>query len=131
MSETIGARTINKVENLKAGVNINVQDKDGNTPLMLAISPEVNIVKSLLAYRPDFHIKNNKGQTVFDINQALFANPMEETFVGHAEPPELQKMTAYRFENFLEVYNIFKNHDDMKLFKKEIVSKNVNKNNIL
>lgn len=63
---------------IDAGANPNAQDNDGWTPLMDAlhhpqVSMRMNVVRGLMA-KTDLTIKNNKGQTAYDIaknNQAF------------------------------------------------------------
>jgi ankyrin repeat protein len=48
---------------LKAGLNVNAQDKRGNTPAMVAcFFNKPNILKTLIAAKADLTIKNNEGK---------------------------------------------------------------------
>lgn len=48
---------------IKAGLDVNVKDQRGNTPLMVAcFFNKPNIVKSLVAAKADLTIKNNEGK---------------------------------------------------------------------
>lgn len=54
---------------LDAGANINAQDVRGMTPLMLAVAtdhPNRDIIKLLVAKRPDTKIKSKAGETALD-----------------------------------------------------------------
>ncbi len=50
---------------LKAGVNLNYQDKEGETVLFDACTwKKIEIMKMLLEHKPDLKIKNKKGESV-------------------------------------------------------------------
>ena len=56
-------------------VDMNAQDIDGNTALMhAAASGQKMLVKSVLAGEPDMEMKNNKGQTAYDIAKEFKLN---------------------------------------------------------
>lgn len=53
---------------LDAGINVNAQNEDGDTPLLLAILyKEFNIIPLLLSYKADPKIKNNAQISAFDV----------------------------------------------------------------
>ena len=61
-------------ELMQAGANINVQDKNGNTPLMNVVSNFGNIpfvitgmLTTILQFNPSLNLRNKEGKTVFDI----------------------------------------------------------------
>lgn len=46
------------------GININAQDSDGNTPIMICIMHRhLDVFNILVTYEPDLHIQNKNGQT--------------------------------------------------------------------
>src|SRR5574343_355343 len=52
---------------LRAGVNPNIQDSDGNTPLILAVRyGQINATKELLRFCADTTIVNNSGYSVYN-----------------------------------------------------------------
>lgn len=56
---------------LKNGANINAKNKDGNTPLHLAlILSNEYIIEQLLIKGADITIKNNKGQTAIELAES-------------------------------------------------------------
>lgn len=53
---------------IKAGLNINIQDQRGNTPLMVAcFFNKPRIVQALVKANADKNIKNNEGKDVFTL----------------------------------------------------------------
>ena len=53
---------------LKTGVQVNVKDKNGNTPLHLAAQNEhLQVVKLLIKNGADVNIKNKKNQTPLNV----------------------------------------------------------------
>ena len=53
---------------IKAGVELNVRDSDGNTPLLIACQQsDEKTVRYLLKAGADFTITNNKGKTAMDL----------------------------------------------------------------
>ena len=53
---------------IKAGAELNVQDSDGNTPLLLACkNSNEKVVRYLLRSGADAAIQNNKGETAMDL----------------------------------------------------------------
>jgi hypothetical protein len=59
---------LNEVERLlDEGVNINIQDDDGFTPLIIAIvNKDIDLVELLIEKGADVSIKDNDGKDVFD-----------------------------------------------------------------
>ncbi|RGP72618.1 hypothetical protein FLONG3_6626 [Fusarium longipes] len=54
-----------------AGANLDVQDNSGLTPLMLAVHlRHVAKTRALLLHGADRHVRNDKGWSAFDLNQA-------------------------------------------------------------
>lgn len=61
------------------GAKVNVVNDDGNTPLHCAVATEdVKLVTLLLKYHADPNIKNNKGETAYDIARTLEYADIEE-----------------------------------------------------
>ena len=52
---------------LQEGANINLSDKKGITPLLLAIKRKANIsiINTLLSFQPNIYLNDNKGRTIF------------------------------------------------------------------
>ena len=65
----------------KGTVNINSQDKQGNTALMMAADQDrVETVKILCQYGADSQVKNKKNKSVYDIISVRFSKQDPETF---------------------------------------------------
>ncbi|WCJ60976.1 ankyrin repeat domain-containing protein [Fontisphaera persica] len=65
-------------ELLAAGADINLASKDGETPLMMAVSrgdDSVGLVKYLIDKGADINRKDNSGRTVIDLANALPPKP--------------------------------------------------------
>ena len=53
---------------IKAGAELNVQDREGNTPLLIACRyGNEKVVRYLIKSGADITLKNNKGETAMDI----------------------------------------------------------------
>ena len=68
---------------LEEGANVNIQDRNGNTPLHTSvdctnIADELKIPKLLVKKGVDIKAKNNKAETPFDIAKKRF----NESFLG-------------------------------------------------
>lgn len=65
---------------IEKGANVDIQDADGNTPLILAAQNRNYVVlKMLLEAKADVHIKNTAGKTLFDyLDNPVFIQQVKE-----------------------------------------------------
>ena len=77
--------TVGDVEKklVKAGAELNAQDSDGNTPLLLACAhADEKTVRYLLKSGADASIQNNAGKTAMDLCAARGFNSAIELMMG-------------------------------------------------
>ncbi len=59
-------------ELLKAGSNVNVQNKDGSTPLMIAVKyGNLPIIREILKYNPNLNLASKNGRTALNIAKEI------------------------------------------------------------
>lgn len=83
-------------------LNINQQDKDGNTPFHLAsIHKRKHFLETGLPLRPNLQVKNNKGQTVIEIlqNNGLYDDEdirdLVDAIIGEEDQEETWKSLEF------------------------------------
>ena len=71
--EAIRQRNVTAVEDfLRNGADVNVIDKNEETPLMKAVmSDSIELVRLIVKYKPDIFRKNNLGLTAMDLTQDM------------------------------------------------------------
>jgi hypothetical protein len=81
---------------LDLGANINVQNMDGNTPLLLALMTYRDLViDEVLKYNPDVFIKNKNGQTAYDIAKEFKPSYADVIYkLGALQKKEVQERHA-------------------------------------
>jgi len=71
------------MELVKAGANLNAQDKDGMTPLMRAVEARyLKMVEAFVAAGADLDLKNRIGQTALDIATAHGSSELFDALAG-------------------------------------------------
>jgi ankyrin repeat protein len=73
---------------LSAGAEVNVQDKNGKTPLhRAAIVGDVDIVKRLLSAGANPKIQDQDGDTALDVTDEYYDEEVQELLKRHSKQP--------------------------------------------
>ena len=92
------------LEILKAGADVNVRDRDGNTPLASLAWPPVckgvsekgrlDIARLLLEFGADPSINNHKGQSTFDLAQIHNSRCLKDFLRDHRHPRSIKEVKS-------------------------------------